>query len=155
MKTVKIFTPDNRLAKVIDSPDGISFAELVGDAEARVETLAEGIGRYVDEQIAVIAAIQVQGELVIFGESLALSRAALNIAEIAGAAGHEALGEVARGVCAMVDGLLASGIWHSDALDLHLTSLSLLNDPTPPDAVERERIIKRLADMRRAVGIPD
>ena len=66
-----------------------------------------------------------------------------------------ALGEVARGVCAMVDCLITSGIWHTEALDLHLTSLSLLCRPDPPSEREEARIIARLREMRFAIGVPD
>ena len=152
MTAVRIFTPENRLAKVVQSLHGETFDDLVVAADSRVESLADGIRRYVGEKVGEIETIHRQGEVAVFGECLSISATAMNIAEVAAAAKRDAIGDVARGICEMVDGLVSSGVWHSDALELHLTALTLLNGERAPDKEEASRIVARLSDMREAIG---
>jgi len=96
-----------------------------------------------------------QGEEVLFAECRTLSDAALNVAEVAGAAGMDALGEVARGISAMVESLTTSGVWHSDALKLHLDALALINQAGGRMTEENKVILARLRGMRATVGVTE
>lgn len=153
MTVARIFTPENRLAKILESMDAPTAAELVMEAECRVAQLSEAIHAYVEEKLREILAFASQGEEVLFAECQTLSDAALKVAEVAGAAEMEATGEVARGISAMVDGLMTSGIWHSDALKLHLDALALVNQNGGGLTEENKVILARLRGMREAVGV--
>lgn len=155
MTAARIFTPENRLAKILDSLDGPTAAELVMEAEGRVAQLSEAIHLYVEEKLKQILAFAEEGEEVLFAECQTLSSAALNVAEVAGAADMEAIGEVARGISAMVDGLVTSGVWHSDALKLHLDALALVNQAGGRLTDENKVILARLRGMREAVGVAE
>ena len=153
MTVARIFTPENRLAKILDNLDAPTAAELVAEAEGRVSKLSVAIRGYVEEKLTTIMAFATQGEDVLFAECQTLSDAALNVAEVAGAAEMEAIGEVARGISAMVDGLISSGVWHSDALKLHLDALALVNQGGGKMTDENKVILARLRGMRDAVGV--
>jgi hypothetical protein len=153
MTNVKIFLPHNRLAKIVDSPDGVAFDKLVADSERRASLMAVSIRAYVSEQIALIVDIYDQGEEILFARCVEVSDAALHIAEIAAAAGSPDLGEAARGIRAMVDSLVNAGVWHTDALELHITSLELFSGSSAPGREEADRILERLQVMRRSIGV--
>lgn len=153
MTVARIFTPENRLSKILDSIDAPTTAELLMDAECRVAQLSEAIHAYVAEKLREILAFATEGEEVLFAQCQSLSDAALKVAEVAGAAEMEAIGEVARGISAMVDSLMTSGVWHSDALRLHLDALALVNQSGGGMSEENKVILARLRGMREAIGV--
>jgi hypothetical protein len=155
MSTARVFTPENRLAKILESLNGPTAGELVADAEKRIDELHDAIREYVREKLATISAYAEQGEDVLFAECRALADASLEVAEVAGAAGLEAVGEVARGISAMVDSLATSGVWHSDALKLHLSALTLVTQEGGHMSKENAVILDRLRGMRAAVGVAE
>ncbi|ACG79639.1 cheE protein [Phenylobacterium zucineum HLK1] len=153
MTVARIFTPENRLAKILEAIQAPTAAELIADAESRVEALGDAIRTYVAEKLEEIRAFAEQSEDVLFAECRTLGETAMNVAEVAGAAGLEAVGEVARGISAMVDNLISSGVWHTDALRLHLDALALVNASGGGMTPENEVILMRLRGMREAVGV--
>lgn len=153
MTVARIFTPENRLAKILVELDGATPAELIAAADGRVATLNAAIRGYVDDKLKEIMAFASQGEDVLFAECRTLADASLNVAEVAGAAGLDAVGEVARGISAMVEGLITSGVWHSDALRVHLEALALVNQAGGRMSEENEVILKRLRGMRQNIGV--
>lgn len=153
MTIARIFTPENRLADVLQSLEGPTAEELIADAESRVSALGEAIRAYVAEKLEEIRVFAERGEEELFAECRTLGGAALDVAEVAGAAGMEAVGEVARGISAMVDNLVTSGVWHTDALRLHLDALALVNRGGGGLDDESEVILRRLRGMREAVGV--
>ncbi|MFC3070607.1 hypothetical protein [Phenylobacterium soli] len=155
MSSARIFTPENRLAKILETIDAPTAAELVNDAECRVAQLSEAIHGYVEAKLQEILVFATQSEEVLFAECQTLADAAMNVAEVAGAAEMEAIGEVARGISAMVEGLTTSGVWHSDALKLHLDALALVNQNGGGLTDENKTILARLRGMREAVGVAD
>ncbi len=155
MIATKIFWAENRLAKILPKVGGAAFEDLVAASEARVALLADKIREHVSAQVAQIVKIHDMGEEEMFAQCIEIGDAAMNIAETAGAAELQPVGEAARGIRAMVDSLVSSGVWHSDALALHITSLALLNGPTPPSAKETKAILKRLHDLRAAIGVAE
>ena len=65
----------------------------------------------------------------------------------------DAIGEVARGICAMIESLLSAGVWHTDGLNLHIMSLTLLSAGKPLPADEISKMLNQLREMRRAIGV--
>lgn len=155
MGQARIFTPENRLARVLASLQGSAPQQLVADAEARVAELGAAIRRYVQDRLGPIMAFGDLGEDVLFARCRELGAMSLDVAEVAGAAGMEAIGEAARGISAMVEGLVDRGVWHTDALKLHLEALSLLSQSAAPDEGQIKAILDQLVTMRRAIGLSE
>jgi hypothetical protein len=152
MIAAHVFTPENRLAKVLASLEGRSKQELVHSAEARAARLQGAIRTYVGEKLERLMAYSAMREEELFAESRELGAHALDVAEVAGAGGLHAVGEIARGITAMIDNLVRRGIWHTDALRLHLDTLALINlraGASPYDDI----VLSRLRSMRSAIGV--
>ena len=155
MSIVKIFTPDNPLAEIIGGPDDPTVACLTRDAETRVGALRDQIRSHVAQQHAILAAYAAGPEEEIFANCREIALAARAISDVAGAADMESLGEVARGIFALISALRSKGVWHTDALKLHIDTLALLNRDTPPTRCDAGQMLKRLKGMRDWIGVPD
>lgn len=155
MPVVRIFMPPNRLAGVIGGPDDPTIASLIRDAEARIAPLAPAIRRTVLRLQSEIAALAQGPEEALFSNSAAIDRAAMAICEVAASAGLDAIGEAARGIHAMADALVRQGVWHTEALMLHIDALALFSQDPPPSGSEAGQILTRLKAMRDWVGVPD
>jgi hypothetical protein len=151
----RIYLPENRLKKILLSQDAPTAGELVAAAEGRVAGLEGRIRAYVAEKQKEIAAFATKADDILFAECRALGDAALNVAEVAGAAGLDDVGEVSRGISAMVDSLVTSGVWHTDALRLHIDALALLDQGAEADEAKNALVLQRLRIMREAIGIPE
>lgn len=153
MSVVKIFMPENRLADIIGGPDDPTAASLVRDAETRVFALRDQIRQYVAEQHAILAERADAPEELIFADCQQIAHAARSISDVAGAAGMETLGEAARGIFALINALGCKGVWHTDALKLHVDALALFNSDAPPGNSDSVQILKRLRAMRDWLGV--
>ena len=93
------------------------------------------------------------GRKSVFAECRALGLHAQSICKVASLAGWTTIGEAARGIIEMVEALINSGAWRTEALQLHVDALALLNkDPTPSDAVaEQILLLRQLKEMRERV----
>src|ERR1700760_4949324 len=103
MTDVRIFTPPNRLAKVLIDVGGRTSDEIVETANVYLEELEDPLRRVVAKQIARIMALQHRGDSTLLVHAKELGDAALAIAETAAVAKMPAVGEAARGLRAMVD----------------------------------------------------
>lgn len=155
MGQARIFTPQNRLARVLSALQGAAPERLVADAETRVARLEMAICAYVRDRLAPIMAFADLDEAALFARCQELGAMSLDISEVAGAGGLVAIGEAARGISAMIEGLVDRGVWHTDALKLHLDALALLSQTPPPGAAQIEAIMDQLLTMRRAIGISE
>lgn len=152
MPSATIFMPENRLEGILLNPLAPTAEVLVVAAETRVGTLRESIRAYVRETSERIFLLAEKPEEEVFAECRALGLHAQSICEVASLAGWTTIGEAARGIIEMVEALINSGAWHTEALQLHVDALALLNkDPTPSDAVA-EQILRQLKEMRERVG---
>jgi hypothetical protein len=150
---LRIIKAENRLAKIIGQLGGVSSGELVRDADGKVQDLSGEIRAFVQENLTPLLGYVGKSEDVLFADSRKLGGYARNIAEVAGAAGMEGVGEIARGISSMIDNLSASWLWHSDALKLHLDSLALMNQGAALDRDAQALVLNRLQTMRQAVGV--
>ncbi len=153
MTKVRIFDPPNRLAKIVQGVEGVPFDDLVAASESRIDLMKDELQVYLREQVQRVIWFGSLEEEIIFARCASVGQTAMNIADVAGAAGLRQLGEVAHGIRAMIDSLFCKGVWHTDALEAHITSLALLNSEPPPGEEEGERILKRLSRMRAAIGV--
>ena len=155
MGAVRIFTPDNRLADIVGGPGDFTVDELEARAIERISTIRPDLKAFVAEQVLAIEAISSKPEEIIFAESLALAAHAMAICEVAGAVGLGPLGESARGVSTMIDALIDQGVWHTEALKLHIDALAMLaSKPGMPDA-EARKVLARLKAMRDGIGVAE
>lgn len=154
MSVVRIFTPDNRLKGVIGGPNDPTAASLVRDAEMRLRPLQGVIQKDVADLCGVIARLADGPEEQVFANSRDIGDAARAICEVAGIANLTAVGEAARGVHAMIDALVTVGVWHTEALELHIDAVALFNSEAPPSQAETDKILARLKAMRDWVGVP-
>jgi hypothetical protein len=153
LNSARVFTPDNHLARLL-RPGAPTATELLADADSRLTALAGTIRIFISNKLTEILPFAEQTDDVLFAECRDIAGIAMNIAEVAGAAGLEALGDVARGIYVMIDGLVSLGVWHTDALRLHIRSLSLLSpDAGPSTAQDERRIVENLRLMREAIGL--
>ena len=155
MSAVRIFTPENRLADIIGGPEDMTVDELEQRAAKLVTDIGPGLRQFVGEKVAEIEVIAQGPEEIIFAECLALGDAALAICEVAAAAELAPLGEAARGIAAMVDALVSDGVWHTDALKLHVDALAMFAAQPNLDQVEVRTILARLKAMRDGIGVPE
>ena len=61
------------------------------------------------------------------------------------------IGEIARGLDAMVQSAAHGGVWRADAVRLHIQSLGMV-DQTRPDRTGEATILENLRALRRAIG---
>lgn len=153
MAATHVFTPDNRLADVIGDSRHPTAEALEASAVARVATLKDRIQAYVAEQLVVISTLAREREEVIFAECLSLGAAAQAICEVAGAAELESVGEAALGIHAMIEALVSQGVWHTEALKLHIDALGLLAAHPDLPRAEVETTLLRLKTMRERIGV--
>jgi hypothetical protein len=151
----RALTLPNPLASAVDAATGNTARELVAEAAARVSALRPAIRLYVSLRLREIHAFGGESDEVLFAESRTLGDAALAVAETAGAAGMETIGEIAGGISAMVDNLLTQGAWHSDALRLHIQALSLVSQAADGDAPEDRLMLDRLQAMRKVLDVAE
>ena len=153
MPAPKIFTPENKLAKVLGGIEALPAEKLVAAANTRVGLLRESLRAYVRSKVEIILSFTDASEVDLFTECAAIEDAALGVAEVAGAAGLAAVGEVARGISAMLASLRSRGAWHTEALRVHIASLAIVSQNGGAGSAENDLVNTRLAVMRRAIGI--
>ncbi len=151
--SVHIFKPPNRLEKIVSGNEGQHFNTLVAASEARLMLLEDDIRAHVSVQVKLIVQISSLGEELLFARCYEIRDAAMSIADVAGVAKLTELGEVAGGIRAMIDSLACKGVWHTDALEAHVTSLVLLHGEPAPSADEAQKVLLRLGKMRAAIGV--
>lgn len=155
MNVPRIFTPENRLDKILDSLGGATTGEMVAEADQRVAALADTIQSFVAAKVKLILPFADQAEDVLFAECRTLGDAAVQIAEVAAAAKLGAVGEIARGIASIVDGLVALGVWHGEALRVHIRALKLVAQAQGRLAGDDEAVVDRLRELRRSIGLSE
>lgn len=154
MPAARVFTPENRLAEVLQTTRGIAANELIADAEKRVADQDASIRAYVFERVKSILSMVDGEDSMTGGRTAEIGARAMQIAEVAGAAGLGSLGEVARGISAMVEAAGPEGSPRPEALALHLDALRLL-DRNGGHVEGEEQMLVRLRALRTAVGVAD
>jgi hypothetical protein len=155
MSVVRIFQPQNPLTEIIGGLEDPTTASLTRDAETRVLALRDQIRAYVVQQHAILSGYTAGPEETIFANCREIGHAARAISDVAGAADMEVIGEAARGIFALVNALACKGVWHTDALKLHVDALALFISDAPPNRCDAAQMLARLKSMRDWVGVPE
>lgn len=153
MSTVRIFNPKNRLAMIVGKAGDSTFETLTTNAERNLVSAGDTLRAFVREQMVIMQSFGAKAEDVVFAQSRTLAAAALAVAEVAGAAGSPALSEAARGVIVMIEALSSHGVWHSEALRLHIEALARLSADPPPSEAEARGVVNMLEALRNSVGV--
>jgi hypothetical protein len=149
------FVPRNRLSKILTSLDRRAFAEHVEAAEREVQRLAPVLGESIEGDVQALIRLCRQDEADIFAQSREIGWLALKIVESARLARRAELADAAEGVWEMIEALTARGVWHTEALRIHVEALLALTADTGLDRPDRRVIAGELMRMRTAVGAKD
>jgi hypothetical protein len=149
------FVPRNRLAKILSSLDRKAFAEHVEAAEREVERVAPILGQSIEGDVQALIRLCRQDEADIFAQSREIGWLALKIVESARLADRPQLADTAEGVWEMIEALSTRGVWHTEALRIHVEALLALTADTALDEPHRRVIAQELLRMRAAVGAKD
>ncbi|MFY7852416.1 MAG: hypothetical protein ACOVQ6_11590 [Brevundimonas sp.] len=149
------FIPRNRLSKILAALNRKAFAEHVQNAEREVERLAPILGESIEGDVQALIFLCRQDETEIFANSFEIGWLALKIIESARIAQRPELANAAEGVWEMIDALSKRGVWHTEALRVHVEALLALSSEAGADAAQRQVIARALLKMRTAVGASD
>jgi hypothetical protein len=149
------FVPRNRLAKILTSLDRKAFAEHVENAEKEVERIAPVLGESIEGDVQALIRLCRQDEADIFAQSREIGWLALRIVESARLARRPELADAAEGVWEMIEALSTRGVWHTEALRIHVEALLALSVPDGTDSAQRQVIARELLKMRAAVVAKD
>lgn len=155
MTPTRIFTPQNRLAQVLNEASGHTAAALSAASQALLADMAGGLRVKLQAEVARLVAFRAGGDALTPSRVLELSDLAMNIVEIAGPAGRPQLGEAARGILAMTDGQDCAASAHKEALIVHVGAILLLGADPPPTRHDADGVLRQLLDMRRFLGVND
>jgi len=153
--SARAIMPENRLARALRPAGGLDARELIAQAEARIELLRPSIRAHVQEMVGEIAPFARQDDDSLFAGRRRLGAAALSVAEVAGAAGMVSVGEIARGLSAMLNSILAKGIWHTDPLRLHIHALALAMQAGDDACPQTQLMLARLSQMRKVLDVAE
>lgn len=148
-----VFVPHNRLARILDAPDGKSFEDLVAAAEANVIQLKASGHNALKGRVTDLLALCDQPEDIVFGESERIVVAAGLVVEDARQLAEADIAETAGGIAAMIQALFDYGAWHTEALEVHVQALKVLVSGVPPSTDERATILREITRMRSAIGV--
>lgn len=149
------FVPRNRLSKILSSLNRKAFAEHIEAAEREVERIAPVLGASIEGDVQALIRLCRQDEADIFAQSREIGWLALKIVESARLARRPELADAAEGVWEMIDALSARGVWHTEALRVHVEALLALTAEPGIDPVQKQVIARELIRMRAAVGAKD
>lgn len=148
-----VYLPPNSLARIIGAPDGKSFEDLVAAAEANVERLKPLGVTVLHDKVRELVELCERPEDIVFGESPLVARIAAHVAEDAAQVGDDEIAQTARGVSAMMNALFEQGIWHSEALEVHVQALKVLASHLPLSQSQKITMQRELFQMRQSIGV--
>lgn len=149
------FVPRNRLSKILTAMNRRAFTEHVENAEKEIEKIVPVLGESIGGDVQALIRLCHQDEADIFAQSREIGWLALKIVESARLARHPELADAAAGVWEMIDALSTRGVWHTEALRIHVEALLALTSEAGADPSQRRVIAHELIRMRAAIGAKD
>ncbi len=145
---------ENRLAKLVLAPGGISEPKAVAAAEANLATIREDSIAVVDQSFNLLkqSATRVTSDV---ESKRAVYAGASTIAGIAGSCGLKERGEAAFSLCELVDRLIERSTWDAASVGVHMDALTLLRtlDPNFPEE-GRRTIVDGLRNVANRIQMP-
>ena len=152
MMKPRVFTPENRLAKIVAGADAPTRDQLLQEAEARLGEMAPAIQAEIRRCIWKIVQAAAQDDDAIRAGVQDLVRAGLEITNIAVSAELAAIGEVARGFTVLMDCCAREGVWRRDVFLLHVDALKLVEGQRG-EPKTYQNMIADLHRVRTAIGV--
>ena len=133
MSTVRRIKVENRLAKLVQMPGGISLAEALDKADQNLEVVKDQYLAILDEKIARIE--QLAGAAKPAPATVDELYAASNdMVTVAGVFALGELGQAAYSFCELLDRLRQTGAWSPQAVAVHVSAMKLLRHPQTADS---------------------
>lgn len=156
MTAVQFLFPENRLAKMVWRPGGVSFREAMEAAGANLEAMRDELMAALDENLARIEALWVDPALPENGRLQSEMYERSNfIAGLAGHCGLAELGEAAFSLCELLDRLIGGARWSKQAMLVHMDALKLLRTLDAEAPVEaRAAVVEGLRQVAERVARP-
>jgi hypothetical protein len=124
MSTVRRHAVPNRLAHFVNTADGITLAEALARADAKLEEIRPPSLERIDEALAALGVrAPATPEPV---EVDRLYRLANELAGTAGVFGLAGLGRAAYSLCELLDAQRGAAAWNAAAVTVHLEGMRLL-----------------------------
>lgn len=155
MTDARIFTPENHLCEVLSDAFGMTGVELSTASQTLVAGMAAGLYQQLQEEVARLVALREGGDAAVMSRLPEAADVAMSIVEIAAVAGRPQLGEAARGILAMADGLAGASRAYKDAMIVHMSAVALLGAEPPPSQNDAASVLRQLLEMRRFLGVTD
>ncbi|MBX9574817.1 MAG: hypothetical protein K2X07_04175 [Caulobacteraceae bacterium] len=148
-----LFVPPNRLAKIIDAPGARDFDVLVAQAEQQIDRVRPLVEEGLQQAIAHLIAQCSRPEDQVFSEAHAVALAAGHVVEDAAVVGQMHIAAAAAGVAELMNALFSDGVWHSEAIEVHIAALRLFKAPHPPTPEQIALVLRQLAEARAVIGV--
>lgn len=145
------FVPRNRLASILTGPGGKPFAEHVECAREAVQEITPALVGSIEGDVRTLIRLCRQEEAELFGHCREIGWLALKVVETARLGGRPALAEAAKGVWEMIDALSMRGVWHTEALRLHVDALNALT-PAAANGEAGQAMADALLRLRERLG---
>ncbi|MDR3508247.1 MAG: hypothetical protein P4L64_10155 [Caulobacteraceae bacterium] len=164
MTKARVIKLKNQLGELFKQPGGRTLSEAVRGAEARLERIGGDCLEAMDDALGRLTSVTIHDSAgPDEGATDILYRASNDIIGMAGLTGHADLGEVARGLCDMIDGYRAGEPWLGGAVRLHIDAMRLLRNLDLKSHAARLKVLnglravwarldKRAAQLARAPG---
>lgn len=136
-------------------PTDATAATLVAAAEARTSRLDNSVRAFVEARVGVIMGAAEGDDHSVAARREELGAAALDIAEVAGAAGQATLGEVARGFSVLAIRAAEDGSWAAGLVREHLNALKTVRERSGQDPFDTDILLARLRAQRIRAGLPE
>jgi len=128
VSTVRRIKVENRLAKLVQVPGGISLAEALERADQNLEKVKDEYLAVLDEKIARIEQLAgaAKPDPAVVDELYGVSN---DMVTVAGVFGLGELGQAAYSFCELLDRLRQTGAWSPQAVAVHVSAMKLLRHP--------------------------
>ena len=146
------FWSESRLSVLLADLTPDVALEYVLSAEREVERIAPHLGNGIQEDVLALIGMCCQDEAEIFSQCREIGHLALRIVESARLVRMMALADTAKGVWEMTEALSDRGVWHTDALKLHVKALQALASGTLIGVEDIATIQQELHRMRASIG---
>lgn len=119
---------ENRLAKLIDLPGGLTLADALTRADRNLDKVKDGYLETIDARIAEIEGLAAGGR----PPAATVERlyaASNEMVATAGVFGLTELGQAAYSFCELIDRLRTADTWSAEAVAVHVNAMKLLRHP--------------------------
>lgn len=145
MSVVRRFRPENRLAKMLDTPGGVSIGVALSKASAALESIRESCMQALDQKLVVLANMAARPESAARDETMYLI--ANEIFSESGSFGLSELSAAAYSLCTLLDSAERTST-RAATIRVHIDSMRALRHPDlAGDQAARAAVLQGLRDL--------